>query len=122
MMCVAARHSDTQCSACRCRQCPNYLRPNHIHLAPICKQVIIHQPWIASPVAMSLALLAMQLTATTHPPGGATALIAASFETLPKWCVHVQSSALHTQTCSGWSVAAVRSLLLHPWMDNVHAM
>lgn len=48
-------------------------------------RVIIHVSWIASPVAMSLALLGMQLTSTTHPPGGATALIAANFETLPKW-------------------------------------
>ncbi len=32
--------------------------------------------WVASAVGMSLAGLAMQLTSTTHPPGGATALIA----------------------------------------------
>ncbi|KAL4443756.1 hypothetical protein ABPG75_011493 [Micractinium tetrahymenae] len=48
-------------------------------------RVIIHQPWIAGPVGMSLALVLMQLTSTTHPPGGATALIASTLTTLPKW-------------------------------------
>eukprot|EP00887_Chlorella_sp_A99_P004921 scaffold4.g4921.t1 len=48
-------------------------------------RVVIHQPWIASPVAMSLALVVMMMTSTTHPPGGATALIAANLTTLPKW-------------------------------------
>lgn len=51
----------------------------------ITTRVVIHQTWIAGPVGMSLALLAMQLTATTHPPGGATALIAATMDPLPKW-------------------------------------
>ncbi|KAI7844992.1 hypothetical protein COHA_001358 [Chlorella ohadii] len=51
----------------------------------ITTRVIIHQTWIAGPVGMSLALVVMQLTATTHPPGGATALIAATLPTLPKW-------------------------------------
>jgi hypothetical protein len=32
-------------------------------------RVIIPKPWIAAPVGMSLALFAMQLTRTTHPPG-----------------------------------------------------
>lgn len=48
-------------------------------------RIIIPKPWIAAPVGMSLSLLAMQLTSTTHPPGGATALIAASMTELPKW-------------------------------------
>jgi CBS domain-containing membrane protein len=48
-------------------------------------RLIIHTVWIAQPVGMSLALVAMQLTSTTHPPGGATALIACTFEELPKW-------------------------------------
>lgn len=48
-------------------------------------RVIIHQAWIAGPVGMSLALVVMQLTSTTHPPGGATALIASTLPTLPKW-------------------------------------
>lgn len=51
----------------------------------ITTRVVIHQPWIASPVAMSLALVVMMTTSTTHPPGGATALIAANLTTLPKW-------------------------------------
>lgn len=33
-------------------------------------------PWLASALAVSCAILAMQLTQTIHPPGGATALIA----------------------------------------------
>ena len=48
-------------------------------------RLIIHVPWVAEPVGMSLALLAMQLTSTTHPPGGATALIVCSMTELPKW-------------------------------------
>jgi CBS-domain-containing membrane protein len=39
-------------------------------LVGITVRVIIPKVWIAGPVGMSLALLAMQLTATTHPPGG----------------------------------------------------
>jgi CBS-domain-containing membrane protein len=41
--------------------------------------------WLANALGMSLALLAMQLTGTTHPPGGATALIACSVPELPPW-------------------------------------
>jgi len=32
--------------------------------------------WIAAPLAVSLAIVGMQITKTLHPPGGATALIA----------------------------------------------
>lgn len=32
--------------------------------------------WIAAPLAVSLSIVAMQITKTLHPPGGATALIA----------------------------------------------
>lgn len=32
--------------------------------------------WIAAPLAVSLAIISMQITKTLHPPGGATALIA----------------------------------------------
>lgn len=41
--------------------------------------------WIAAPLAMALALLAMQLTRTVHPPGGATAIIASQATPLPPW-------------------------------------
>jgi CBS-domain-containing membrane protein len=41
--------------------------------------------WLANTVGMSLALLAMQLTQTTHPPGGATALIACSMASMAPW-------------------------------------
>ena len=34
------------------------------------------EPWLASAVAVSIAIAAMHLTKTLHPPGGATALIA----------------------------------------------
>lgn len=32
--------------------------------------------WIAAPLAVSFAIISMQITKTLHPPGGATALIA----------------------------------------------
>ncbi|MBL7951112.1 MAG: HPP family protein [Flavobacteriales bacterium] len=32
--------------------------------------------WLAAPLAVSLSIVAMQVTRTLHPPGGATALIA----------------------------------------------
>jgi CBS domain-containing membrane protein len=32
--------------------------------------------WLAAPLAVSLSIIAMQITKTLHPPGGATALIA----------------------------------------------
>lgn len=32
--------------------------------------------WITAPLAVALSIVAMQLTKTLHPPGGATALIA----------------------------------------------
>lgn len=41
--------------------------------------------WIAAPTAMSLALVAMLLASMVHPPGGATALIAATTPNLPPW-------------------------------------
>lgn len=41
--------------------------------------------WLANPVGMSLAMLAMMLTGTVHPPGGATALIACSSATMAPW-------------------------------------
>lgn len=42
-------------------------------------------PWLANALGMSLALVAMQLTTTTHPPGGATALIACSAPFTAPW-------------------------------------
>ncbi|DBA71574.1 hypothetical protein WJX79_006406 [Trebouxia sp. C0005] len=41
--------------------------------------------WIAAPVSMAVALLAMQLTRTVHPPGGATAIIASQADPLAPW-------------------------------------
>lgn len=54
-------------------------------IAGVVVRLIIHVPWVASPVAVSAALLVMQCTATAHPPGGATALIIAMVDELPKW-------------------------------------
>ena len=48
-------------------------------------RLIIHVTWVAEPVGMSLSLVAMLLTSTTHPPGGATALIICSSPIIPKW-------------------------------------
>jgi len=41
-----------------------------------CHQALHQQPWLAAAAAVSLAIAAMQITRTLHPPGGATALIA----------------------------------------------
>ncbi|DBB05731.1 hypothetical protein WJX77_012192 [Trebouxia sp. C0004] len=41
--------------------------------------------WIAAPVSMAMSQLAMQLTRTVHPPGGATAIIASQASPLPPW-------------------------------------
>lgn len=51
------------------------------HLVSALAGVIIHlllpdQTALASALAVSIAIAAMQITQTTHPPGGATALIA----------------------------------------------
>lgn len=54
-------------------------------LVGVIVRLAIHKPWIAEPVGMSLALVAMQLTSSTHPPAGATALIACAVEEIPKW-------------------------------------
>lgn len=39
-------------------------------------KLIPGEVWLASALAVSLAIVVMQITKTTHPPGGATALIA----------------------------------------------
>ncbi|WP_419176873.1 HPP family protein [Desulfosediminicola sp.] len=39
-------------------------------------QLFADQLWLAAPFAVATAIAVMQLTATVHPPGGATALIA----------------------------------------------
>ncbi len=41
-----------------------------------CQQLFGSVTWVAAPLAVSLAIVAMQITKTLHPPGGATALIA----------------------------------------------
>lgn len=41
--------------------------------------------FVGSALGMSLALAVMQLTGTTHPPGGATALVIASAKVMPQW-------------------------------------
>lgn len=40
-----------------------------------CK-LLPHQLWLAASLAVSLSIVAMQISKTMHPPGGATALIA----------------------------------------------
>lgn len=39
-------------------------------------QLIPDPIWVSAPLAVSLSIVAMQMTKTLHPPGGATALIA----------------------------------------------
>jgi CBS-domain-containing membrane protein len=41
-----------------------------------CFQALGANLWLAASVAVATAIVAMQLTKTAHPPGGATALIA----------------------------------------------
>ena len=41
-----------------------------------CYQLLGHTIWLASAMAVSLAIVTMLVTRTLHPPGGATALIA----------------------------------------------
>ncbi|EIE20895.1 HPP family protein+B94, partial [Coccomyxa subellipsoidea C-169] len=41
--------------------------------------------WVSAALGMSLALVVMMLTKTVHPPGGATALIAATANPLRPW-------------------------------------
>lgn len=58
---------------------PRNLMGGHILSALVgvaCFQLFSDQPWLASPAAVATAIAVMQLTATVHPPGGATALIA----------------------------------------------
>lgn len=43
----------------------------------VCVFKLVPDPvWVAAPLAVSLSIVAMQMTKTLHPPGGATALIA----------------------------------------------
>lgn len=39
-------------------------------------RLLAPEPWLAGALAVSLAIVGMQITKTLHPPGGATALIA----------------------------------------------
>ncbi|MEZ5534942.1 MAG: HPP family protein [Thiolinea sp.] len=58
---------------------PRYVIGGHLLSAMIGVTVYLWLPeplWLTSALAVSLAVLAMYLTRTTHPPGGATALIA----------------------------------------------
>ncbi|AWG21812.1 HPP family protein [Flavobacterium faecale] len=55
-------------------------------------QILLPEPiWLAAPLAVSLSVIAMQMTKTLHPPGGATALIAIigteKIKTLGYWYV-----------------------------------
>lgn len=38
--------------------------------------LVPHEAWLSAALAVSLSIVAMQMTKTLHPPGGATALIA----------------------------------------------
>jgi CBS-domain-containing membrane protein len=58
---------------------PRNLIGGHIVSALIgiaCYQLLGHTIWLASAMAVSLAIVTMLVTKTLHPPGGATALIA----------------------------------------------
>jgi len=57
------------------------------------QRLLPQEPWLAAALAVSLAIVAMQITKTLHPPGGATALIAiigsAQLKALGYWYVLV---------------------------------
>ncbi len=58
---------------------PRNLIGGHLVSALVGVTVIKLMPdlvWVAAPLAVSLAIILMQITKTLHPPGGATALIA----------------------------------------------
>ena len=58
---------------------PRNLIGGHVISALIgvfCYRAFINYPMLAPAIAVSLSILAMQLTCTVHPPGGATAIIA----------------------------------------------
>jgi CBS-domain-containing membrane protein len=59
-----------------------------------CWKLLGETPWLAESVAVALAIAAMHLTRTLHPPGGATALIAVmgspSIHQLGWWYVLLQ--------------------------------
>jgi len=57
---------------------PRNLIGGHVVCAIIGVSVsyIIHEMWLAAALAVSLSIVAMQITKTLHPPGGATALTA----------------------------------------------
>lgn len=58
---------------------PRYVFGGHIIGALVgvtCAQYVIAPFWLLAALAVSLSIVLMYLTKTTHPPGGATALIA----------------------------------------------
>lgn len=58
---------------------PRNLVGGHIFSALVgvtAQQVMPGMSWLAAPMAVATAIAVMQFTATLHPPGGATALIA----------------------------------------------
>ena len=63
-------------------------------LVGITTRVVIHQVWIAGPVGMSLALVLMQCTSTTHPPGKPGAHAAA-----PRRTAHALTWSSQYQQC-----------------------
>jgi CBS-domain-containing membrane protein len=58
---------------------PRNLVGGHVLSAAVgvaCQQLLPEAQWLAAPLAVATAIALMHLTATLHPPGGATALIA----------------------------------------------
>jgi CBS-domain-containing membrane protein len=68
--------------------------------------------WLANAIGMSLALLAMQLTGTVHPPGGATALIACASPVMLPW--------LGFQLVVAVILGAVELLVVGLAVNNLH--
>jgi CBS domain-containing membrane protein len=75
---------------------PRNLVGGHVFSALIgvtMQRLVPQEPWLAAALAVSLAIVVMQITKTLHPPGGATALIAvigsAQLKALGYWYVLV---------------------------------
>ncbi|CAL8467881.1 g7419 [Coccomyxa elongata] len=68
--------------------------------------------WVSAALGMSLALVVMMLTKTVHPPGGATALIAATANPLRPW------QGFQFVVCIG--IGSVGMLLVALVFNNLH--
>jgi CBS domain-containing membrane protein len=76
-----------------------------------CYELLDHRSlqsaWLSAPVAAALALMAMQLTGTVHPPAGGTVLIAA----MGSDRLHAMGFALLLPTFAGATILVLIAML-----------